>query len=130
VSYCTLRIIIIFIETIKDSYKRLPRRVCWVRTKSSPVSVSPPRLEEGCEVVAILPSGFPVLKKKLSAIAGSGVAATAKASAAILAGALKGISVSSAITFLRRLWKIIAVNEAITVSRLAPVCETFFGQPV
>jgi hypothetical protein len=84
--------------------------VCWVRTKSSPVSVS--GLEEGCEVVAILPSGFPVLKKKASAIAGSGAAATAKVSAAIRACALKGTNASSVMIFLRRLWKIVAVNDS------------------
>jgi hypothetical protein len=28
--------------------------------------------------------------------------------------------------FLRRLWKIVAVNEAITVSRLTPVWESHF----
>jgi hypothetical protein len=100
--------------------------VCWVRTKSSPVSVSPPGLEEGCEVVAILPSGLPVLKKK-SAAAGNGITTAAKVSAAILIRTVMGISASSVITFLRRLWKIVAVNEAITLSPIAPASESFFG---
>jgi hypothetical protein len=76
--------------------------VCWARTKSSPVSVSPFGLEEGCEVVAILPSGSPVLKKKPSAIAGSGITTAAKVSATILARAVRGIRTSSVMIFLRR----------------------------
>jgi hypothetical protein len=36
--------------------------VCWVRTKSSPVSVS---AVPGRDVVAILPSGSPVLKIRI-----------------------------------------------------------------
>jgi hypothetical protein len=41
--------------------------VGWVRTKSSPVSVSGPA---GCDVVAMRPSGLPVLKKNGEAPAG------------------------------------------------------------
>jgi hypothetical protein len=98
---------------------------CWVRTKSSAVSVSVTP-EPGCDVVAILPSGSPVLKKKPSAIAGNGATNAANVSAAIPVRAFNGINVSSVMVFLRRLWKIVAVNEAITVSRLFPVCEITF----
>ena len=54
-----------------------------VRPKSSPVSISNLPGVSGRDAVAILPSGFPVLKKKLSAIAGNGSTTAANASAAI-----------------------------------------------
>src|SRR5262249_12802700 len=85
--------------------------VCWVRAKSSPVSVSPPGLEEGCEVVAILPSGLPVLKKKPSAMAGSGIATAAKVSTAIPVRAFKGMNDWSVMIFLRRHWEAVVVND-------------------
>src|SRR5215467_10703830 len=44
--------------------------VVWVRTKSSAVSISIFPGLDGREAVAIFPSGFPVLKKTLSAFAG------------------------------------------------------------
>jgi hypothetical protein len=75
--------------------------VCWVIAKSSPVSVS---AVPGCDVVAILVSGFPVLKKK-SAAAGNGITTAAKVSAAIPTRAFDGMSVSSVMIFLRRHWE-------------------------
>src|SRR5579862_9483759 len=44
--------------------------VVWVSTKSSAVSISLLPGLDGCEAVAILPSGFPVLTTTVSAFAG------------------------------------------------------------
>jgi hypothetical protein len=52
-----------------------------------------------------------VLNMNASAAAGNGIATAANASAAIPVRALKGISALSVMIFLRRLWKIFAVNK-------------------
>jgi hypothetical protein len=59
-------------------------------------------------VVAIRPSGLPVVKEKLSAVAGNGITSAANAATAI--PILKGVRDLRAMVFLRRLWKIVAVN--------------------
>jgi hypothetical protein len=45
--------------------------VVWVSTKSSAVSISVLPGLDGCEAVAILPSGFPALTTTSSALVGS-----------------------------------------------------------
>src|ERR1700730_7381675 len=86
--------------------------ICWVSTKSSPVSISNfPALS--CRVeVAGRPSGLPVLKTNASAAAGNGITTAANASAAIPVRAFKEKSASSVMIFLRRLWKIVAIKES------------------
>src|SRR4029077_8439920 len=67
--------------------------VCWVSTKSSPVSISNFPALSGRVAVAIRPSGLPVLKTNVSAIAGNGITAAANVSAAIPVRAFNGMSV-------------------------------------
>jgi hypothetical protein len=57
--------------------------VAWVRTKTSPVSVSLMPGAEGRDVVVIKPPGLPVPKTNESATVGNGSATTAKIIAAI-----------------------------------------------
>ena len=87
--------------------------VCWLRMKSSAVSVSispGPRL--GRDSVAIRPSGSPVLNVNASATAGNGITTAANVSAAIPLRAFKGMNDWSVMIFLRRpVWKIVAVND-------------------
>jgi hypothetical protein len=75
------------------------------------LDLKPPRVS-GRDAVAILPSGFPVLKKKASAAAGNGITTAANANDAIPVRAFKGMNDWSVMTFLRRLWKIVAVNDS------------------
>jgi hypothetical protein len=81
--------------------------VCWVSTKSSPVSISNFPALSGRVAVAIRPSGLPVLKTNVSAIDGNGIITAANASAAIPVRAFEGMSDWSVMIFLRRLWKIV-----------------------
>src|SRR6266446_10899998 len=76
--------------------------VCWVSTKSSPVSISNFPGLEGRVAVAIRPSGLPVLKTNGSAVAVNGITA-ANVTAAIPVRAFERMSASSVMIFLRRL---------------------------
>src|SRR5262249_29617927 len=64
--------------------------VCWVRTKSSPVSISNFPGLSGRAAVAIRPSGVPVLKTNVSAAAANGITTAANVSAAIPVHAFEG----------------------------------------
>src|SRR5262249_29171945 len=55
--------------------------VCWVSTKSSPVSISNFPALSGRAAVAMRPSGLPVLKTNVSAAAGNGITTAANVSA-------------------------------------------------
>src|SRR3984893_331926 len=86
--------------------------VCWGSTKSSPVSISNFPALSGRVAVAIRPSGLPVLKTNASAAAGNGITTATNVSAAIPVRAFKEKSASSVMIFLRRLWKIVGINES------------------
>ena len=53
-----------------------------------------------------------MLNVNASADAGNGATTAANVSAAIPVRAFKGMSASSVMIFLRRLWKIVAVNDS------------------